>query len=121
MSSPYASRFWKKNWDPNVKDLDPKEFDTTYPEMIAETFKEYANKMAIEYLGVELTFKEIDEYSNQFANMLIDHGFKKGDMVGINLPNTPLYYRFSGNIESGMCCIRCFSTTFCGSDTVSNQ
>jgi long-chain acyl-CoA synthetase len=102
MSSPYTSRFWKKNWDPGVEDLDPKEFETTYPEMIAETFKEYSDKMAIEYLGVELTFKEIDEYSNQFAHMLIDHGFKKGDVVGINLPNTPQYIiALVGTLKTG--------------------
>ena len=91
MSSPYKDRIWMKNWDKGISDIDPKEFDTTYPEMIAETFKTYTDKMAIEYLGVELSFKEIDEYSNQFAAMLIDHGFKKGDVVGINLPNTPQY------------------------------
>ncbi len=102
MSSPYVSRFWKKNWDPNVKDIDPKEFDTTYPEMIKETFKEYSNKMALEYLGVEITFKEVDEYSNQFAHMLIDHGFKKGDVVGINLPNTPQYIiALVGTLKAG--------------------
>jgi long-chain acyl-CoA synthetase len=33
----------------------------------------------------------LDEYSNQFANMLIDNGFGKGDVVGINVPNTPEY------------------------------
>ncbi|MFX0177785.1 MAG: AMP-binding protein [Candidatus Hodarchaeota archaeon] len=87
----YSSRFWKKNWDPGVEDLDPKEFETTYPEMIKETFKDFPDKMALEYLGVEITFKKIDEYSNQFANMLIDNGFKKGDVVGINLPNSPQY------------------------------
>jgi long-chain acyl-CoA synthetase len=45
--------------------------------MIKETFKEYSDKMALEYLGVEITFREIDEYSNQFANMLIDNGLIK--------------------------------------------
>ena len=102
MSSPYTSRFWKENWDPGVEDLDPKEFETTYPKMVAETFKEYSDKMAIEYLGVELTFKEIDEYSNQFAHMLIDYGFKKGDVVGINLPNTPQYIiALVGTLKAG--------------------
>jgi long-chain acyl-CoA synthetase len=102
MSSPYTSRFWKKNWDPGVEDLDPKEFETTYPEMIAETFKTYPDKMAIEYLGIELTFKEIDEYSNQFAHMLIENGFKKGDVVGINLPNTPQYIiALVGTLKAG--------------------
>jgi long-chain acyl-CoA synthetase len=98
----YSSRFWKKNWDPGVEDLDPKEFETTYPEMIKETFKDFPDKMALEYLGVEITFKEIDEYSNQFANMLIDNGFKKGDVVGINLPNSPQYViAVAGTLKAG--------------------
>lgn len=102
MSSPYASRFWKKNWDPGISDLDPKEFETTYPEMIKEAFKEYPDKMALEYLGVEITFREIDAYSNQFANMLIANGFKKGDVVGINLPNSPQYViAVAGTLKAG--------------------
>lgn len=91
MSSPYSSRFWKKNWDSGLEDLDPKEFDTTFIEMCEEAFVEYADKMALEFLGVEITFKELDNYANQFANMLIENGFKKGDVVGICLPNTPEY------------------------------
>ncbi len=91
LESPYASRFWKKNWDPGVKDIDTKEFEKTYPEILKDTFKTYADKMALEYLGIEITFKQLDEYSNQFANTLIANGFKKGDVVGINLPNSPQY------------------------------
>ena len=26
----YADRFWKKNWDEGVDDLDPKLFETTF-------------------------------------------------------------------------------------------
>jgi len=102
VSSPYASRFWKKNWDSGISDLDPKEFETTYPEMIKEAFKEFPDKMALEYLGVEITFREIDMYSNQFANMLIANGFKKGDVVGINLPNSPQYViAVAGTLKAG--------------------
>jgi long-chain acyl-CoA synthetase len=91
MTSPYRERIWVKNWDDFVADLDPKEFETTFVEMIKPTFKEFPEKMALEYFGVEITFRELDEYSNQFANMLIENGFKEGDVVGINLPNTPQY------------------------------
>jgi len=102
MESPYSNRFWKKSWDPGVDDLDPKEFETTYPAMIREAFEEFPDKMALEFLGVELTFREVDEYSNQFANMLIDNGFKKGDVVGINLPNTPQYIiALVGTLKAG--------------------
>lgn len=89
--SVYADRFWKKNWDAGMTDLDPSEFDTTYVDMIRPVFKANANKTVLGYLGVNVTFSELDRYSNQFGNMLIENGFRKGDIVGINLPNTPQY------------------------------
>jgi len=102
MSSPYESRFWRKNWDPGLTDLDPKEFDTTYPEMLRPIFEKYPDNMALTFQGIEITFREVDKYSNQFANMLIDNGFKKGDVVGINLPNTPEYiYSVIGTLKAG--------------------
>jgi long-chain acyl-CoA synthetase len=87
----YSEKFWKKNWDPHVKDIDPKEFETTYVEMIKQAFGDYPDKIALAYLGVEITYKELDEMANKFANMLAANGFKKGDVVGINLPNTIEY------------------------------
>ena len=89
--SMYSERFWKKNWDEGVEDLDPDEFETTYVAMIKEAFKKVPNKTALGFLGVEISFRELDGYANQFANMLIENGFKKGDVVGINLPNIPEY------------------------------
>lgn len=87
----YAERFWKKNWDEGVEDLKPEEFDTTYVEMIKRAFKEVPDKTALGYLGIDITFSELDKYANQFAGMLMENGFKKGDIVGINLPNIPEY------------------------------
>jgi len=87
----YAERFWKKNWDEGLEDLNPEEYETTYVEMIKRAFDETAAETALSYLGVEISFRALDEYANQFANMLIDKGFAKGDIVGINLPNLPEY------------------------------
>ena len=98
----YSSRFWKAGWDPGLDDIDPKEFDTTYPEMVRGVFEKFSDKMALEYQGLEISFGEVDRYSNQFANMLIENGFKKGDVVGINLPNTPEYvYSLLGTLKAG--------------------
>ncbi|MFO7796945.1 MAG: AMP-binding protein, partial [Promethearchaeia archaeon] len=85
----YSERFWMKNWDEDMKDLDPKNWEKTFVEAIAPSFEDFPEKIALTYLGVEITFGELDDYSNQFANMLIEHGFKKGDIIGINLPNIP--------------------------------
>jgi long-chain acyl-CoA synthetase len=98
----YAERFWKKNWDEGVDDLDPKEFETTYVQMITDSFNEYPDKVALAYLGVEITFRELDRYANQFANTLVANGFEKGDVVGINLPNTPQYLiALIGSLRAG--------------------
>ena len=52
MSSPYESRFWRKNWDPHLSDLDPKEFETTYPDVIREILDKYPDNMALAYQGL---------------------------------------------------------------------
>jgi len=102
MSSPYSSRFWKKNWDPGLDDIDPKEFETTYPEMVRNVLETFPDNMALAYQGLEISFGELDRYSNQFANMLIENGFKRGDVVGINLPNIPEYvYSVIGTLKAG--------------------
>lgn len=87
----YVSRFWKKNWDSYVHDIDPKEFETTYTEAIQRTFKEIPDKIALAFQGLEITYGELDKYANSLANALIDHGFRKGDVVAVNLPNIPEY------------------------------
>ena len=92
----------EKIWDSYVKDLDPKGFDMTYPQAIRRTMEEFPEKMAFDYLGVTLTYKDLDEASNQFANMLIENGFKNGDVVGINLPNMPEYLMgIIGTLKAG--------------------
>jgi long-chain acyl-CoA synthetase len=87
----YAERFWKKNWDEGVDDLDPSIFETSCVKLIEKAFTEFPDKTAMGYLGVDISFGELDRYANQFANMLMENGFKKGDVVGINLPNVPQY------------------------------
>ena len=65
-------------------------------------FDKYPDNMALAYQGLEISFGELDKYSNQFANMLIENGFKTGDVVGINLPNTPEYvYSVIGTLKAG--------------------
>jgi long-chain acyl-CoA synthetase len=100
--SAYADRFWKKSWDEGMTDLDPSAFETTYVDMIKPIVEEMPDKTALGYLGVDVTFGDLDMYSNQFANMLVENGFRKGDVVGINLPNTPEYViALIGTLKAG--------------------
>jgi len=100
--SVYAERFWRKSWDEGMTDLDPSEFETTYVDMMRPVFEQNANKTALGYLDVDITFGELDRHSNRFANMLLKMGFGKGDIVGINLPNIPEYIiAMIGTLKAG--------------------
>ncbi|MHA2053243.1 MAG: hypothetical protein ACW99F_06530 [Candidatus Hodarchaeales archaeon] len=63
-------RFWTKSYDSHVKDMNPDEWEISFAKAIQTTFDQLPNKMALEYLGVELTFSELDQYSNKFADFL---------------------------------------------------
>ncbi len=84
-------KFWKKSWDKGLKDLDPKVWETNYVDAIKPTFEKFPDKVALAFMGTHITFAELDRYANKFANMLIKSGLKKGDVVGLNLPNIPEY------------------------------
>lgn len=87
----YADRFWKKYWDEGVADIDETDYETTFVRMIEPAFAEFPDKTALGFLGVDISFRQLDRYANQFARLLQDNGFEKGDVVGINLPNIPQY------------------------------
>ena len=102
MTSPYTDRFWRKNWDEGLTNLDPSLWETSYTRAVRNIFDNFADVMALSFQGLEITFGQIDKSSNQFAHMLSDQGFKKGDVVGINLPNTPEYViAFLGTLKAG--------------------
>jgi long-chain acyl-CoA synthetase len=84
-------QFWRKSYDPGLTDIDPKRWETSYVDVIKPAFEKFPNKAAFSYFGIEVTFAQLDIYANKFANMLIQNGLKKGDVVGINLPNIPEY------------------------------
>jgi long-chain acyl-CoA synthetase len=87
----YESKFWKNSYDAGLEDIDPKMWETTYTDAVKGVFEEFSGKSALTFMGVEVTFAELDRYANRFANMLISCGLQKGDAVGINLPNIPEY------------------------------
>ncbi|MEK6789684.1 MAG: AMP-binding protein [Pseudomonadota bacterium] len=46
---------------------------------------------AMEYLGVTLSYGELDLWANRMAAVLREHGIIRGDVIGVHLPNTPQY------------------------------
>lgn len=93
---------WKDSYDPGLTDLDPAEWEKTYPEVSARAFRDFPDKTALAFMGVHITFSQLDRYANRFADMLLSHGFGKGDVVGINLPNIPEYViAWLGTLRAG--------------------
>jgi len=97
-----SERFWTKSYDPGLTDLDPSAWETTYVEAVKPIFSKFPDKAALAFLGVEIPYRDLDIYANRFADMLLANGFKKGDVVGINLPNLPEYViAWLGTLRAG--------------------
>ena len=95
-------QIWRKSWDKGLDDLNPKLWEVSFVDAVKPTFERFPNKVALAFMGTEITFAELDRLSNRFADMLLKSGFKKGDLVGINLPNIPEYViAWLGTLKAG--------------------
>lgn len=55
----------------------------TIPKIFAETVSRHGDKTALifEGTGERWTFRQLDEYSNKVANLLLERGFKVGTTI----------------------------------------
>ena len=91
-SDPYASKFWKKSFDPHVKDHFDYPRDKTFTDLFLDAVKEVPDITAVSYMGTDISFRELDSLANRFANFLLKQGLKAGDVVGVYSLNLPAYY-----------------------------
>jgi long-chain acyl-CoA synthetase len=88
--SPYAARPWLNHYDYWVR------AHLNYPrrplhEILRITAVEVPERPATAFLGAQLTFAQIKEQSDKFADALKGLGIRQHDRVGIMLPNCPQY------------------------------
>ncbi|HPD57472.1 MAG TPA: AMP-binding protein [Smithellaceae bacterium] len=96
------NQFWRLSYDAGITDLDPREWEISYVDAIKDTFDKYSHQMALSFMGTRMTLAQLEQHANRFANMLLSHGLKKGDVVGINLPNIPEYIiSWLGTLKAG--------------------
>jgi long-chain acyl-CoA synthetase len=81
---------WHRHYDYNVPTT------IRYPRLAAHELLNlptgaYPDKAALIFFGSEMTFLELSIVSKSFANALAGLGIKKGDRVGLHLPNCPQY------------------------------
>ena len=88
--SPYTTRPWLRHYDYWVRPT------LNYPrrslyEILRTTAIEIPDAAATIFLGATLTYAEIKRQSDGLAAALHGAGVKKGDRIGIMLPNCPQY------------------------------
>ena len=59
--------------------------------LLTNTAKKHPEKAALAFFERELSYRELEMLSNQFASALITLSVKKGDRVAIFLPNIPQF------------------------------
>lgn len=88
---------WPDQWPKNLN----------YPEQpvysfLDQTAARIPNRRAIIFGGMELTYSELKNLADRFANALISMGVKKGEKVAIHLPNCPQFaIAYYGALKAG--------------------
>jgi long-chain acyl-CoA synthetase len=88
--SPYAARPWLDRYDYWVRP------HLTYPgrplsDLLAIAAVERSDRPATQFLGAQLTFRDLKQRSDALAAALAELSISQGDRVGIMLPNCPQY------------------------------
>ncbi|RJP28460.1 MAG: AMP-dependent synthetase [Actinobacteria bacterium] len=91
MADIYFEKPWLKNYDENVPPTLEYE-DKTFAEKFREIVEKYPDKTAIIYMENHISFRQLDELSNQLAAYLIKIGVKPDEVVGLCMPNIPAHY-----------------------------
>lgn len=86
----YDEKPWLKHYDADVfPDIDIPEISVV--DKFNAIVSEFPDTPALHFLGITVTYKELGELADRFAQALIQNGCKPVDVVGINLPNVPQY------------------------------
>lgn len=85
---PWSSTYEKLGLDWSVIPSIPEYTLSGYIRAHAEAFPE---REAIVYLGAAIDYAQLDRLADRFAAWLRDRGCRRGDVLGIHLPNTPQY------------------------------
>ena len=57
--------------------------DRTYADLLREVMAANSDKPALYFMGVSLTYRQLDDLSARFGAFLSDQGCKPGDVVGL--------------------------------------
>ena len=101
-------KIWLQSYPPGV----PAEISISHFSSLVDLFEEscrkYADKVAYVSMGREMTYRELDSLSRDFAGWLQAKGFKKGDRVALMMPNLLQYpVALFGTLRAGCAVVNC--------------
>jgi long-chain acyl-CoA synthetase len=97
-------KIWLKSYPAGVPaEIDPSAY-SSLNEMVAESLTKYADAPAFVQMGRELTYRQLDELTRDFAAWLQNEaGLQKGDRVALMMPNLLQYpIAIFGVLRAGM-------------------
>jgi long-chain acyl-CoA synthetase len=85
-------KIWLKEYEESIPhEINPDQYASLI-ELAEEAFSKFSDKTAFRNWGENLTFKQVDDLSNAIASFFVNHWrLKKGDRVGIMMPNLLQY------------------------------
>src|SRR5262249_16490711 len=100
-SGPRADRPWLEAYEAGVPaDIEP--VDEPLHASLATSAASVPERAAIRFFGRSITYRELDEHVNRFANALISLGVRKGDRVALLMPNCPqMVIAYYGGLRAG--------------------
>ncbi len=107
MSSPqeayekYAAKPWLKNYDEGV----PPEIEIPNKPLywvLEQAAEQFPDRTALYFLGTRVSYRELLDSAKRFASYLKSKGVGKGDVVGLFLPNSPMFaVAYYGTLMAG--------------------
>ena len=101
-------KIWLQSYPPGV----PAEISIDHLSSLVDLFEEscrkFADKVAYISMGREMTYRELDSLSRDFAGWLQAKGLKKGDRVALMMPNLLQYpVALFGTLRAGCAVVNC--------------
>jgi long-chain acyl-CoA synthetase len=76
--------------------------------LLAESASKYPLRIALSYQGRNISYAQLNELANQFANGLHSLGIGKGSKIALILPNLPqTVFSFYGALKAGVTAVPC--------------
>ena len=95
----------RKPWLQFYDDHVPKEIsipDISLTDVFLKCMRDFQDQIAYHFMGADFTFGDLLEQSGRFASALQKNGIVPGDIVAVNLPNSPQYLiAITGALRAG--------------------